>query len=208
MRSPVSLFTRISDDCAELGTLLARLEEEIPEKKRRPYGGFGSGQGGHPPLAAWNAPAAMLVMDVHHGLRDLETDLRYQVSGRVRTRGGSAGNTARCLERIPQLVSGLDYAAAQVTSKKLASWIYRSRLILGDADPVSRLPRLPGEGEPACPFCRSPGSLRVRHATGVVMCIRPTCRASGRVAPGGYSSQPLIAWPDGTTGVSTPAALC
>ena len=93
----------------------------------------------------------MLVMDVHHELRNLETDLRYQVSGRVRTRGGSAGNTARCLERIPQLVSGLDYAAAQVTSKKLASWIYRSRLILGDADPVSRLPRLPGEGEPACP---------------------------------------------------------
>jgi hypothetical protein len=171
MRSPASLFTRISDDCAELAGLLTRLEAEVPEKKRQPYGGYGSGQGGHPPLASWNAPAAMLVMDVHAGTRELETNLKHRLTGRIRSRGGSSANTSKCLELLPSLCAGVDYHDAATALKKLESWIFRARLVLGDADPVSRLPRLPGEAEPACPFCRCPGSLRVRHQTGAVMCL-------------------------------------
>ena len=208
MRSSQSLHVRITEDVEELAALLARLEAEITEKTRRPYGGYGSGQGGHPPLASWNAPAAMLVMDVHAGARELETNLKHRLTGRIRSRGGSSGNTTKCLAGLPALCAGVDYHDAAAALKKLESWIFRARLVLGDADPVSRLPRLPGEAEPVCPFCHCPGSLRVRHQTGAVMCLRPSCRASGRIEVGPYSGEPSIAWFDGSTGVATPAALC
>lgn len=206
-RSPVALHVRVTDDVAALSGLLGRLEEEIPEKRKNPHGGHGSGKGGHHPLAAWNAQAAMLVLDVHAGCRDLETNLRYSITGTVRTRGGSDRNTARCLMNLAALCAGSDYAGVMLVCRKLESWIWRARLILGDADPVSRLPRLPGQGDFACPFCQTKGSLRVRHATGVVVCLRPTCRDSegnrpaGRIEVGQYSAKSLLAWSDGTTGV-------
>lgn len=205
MRATPSVFTRISDDCQELVALLARLEDEVPEKKRNPYGGYGSGSGGHPPLCAWNAPAAMLVMDLHAGARDLELELRYRISGSTRSRGGSSGNTTKSFEVIPSLSAGVDYHLAQQVVTKLESWIRRARLILGDAEPFSRLPRLPGQGDPVCPFCRTPGTLRVLHKTGVVRCLRPSCTASGRVEFGAYSGEPSLMWNDGTTGLAASA---
>lgn len=212
MRSPAALHVRVTDNVAALAELLARLEEEVPEKKKNPFGGHGSGKGGHPPLASWNSQAAMLVLDVHAGVRDLETDLRYSVTGVVRSRGGSDGNTAKSLAILPGLCAGCEYAVVDVACRRLESWIWRARLVLGDAEPFSRLPRLPGAGDPKCPFCLSPGSLRVRHATGVVICLKPQCRdsegnrPSGRIEVGQFSAQHLIAWGDGTTGVAADAA--
>jgi len=206
MRSSQSLHVRITESVEELAGLLSRLETEVPEKKRQPYGGYGSGQGGHSPLAAWNAPAAMLVMDVHAGARDLETDLKHRLTGRLRSRGGSSGNTLKCLAGIPSLCAGVDYHDAATALKKLEIWIYRARLVLGDADPVSRLPRLPGQAEPSCPYCRG-ATLRFRQATGVVRCIRPGCRDGNGQAPaarielGDFSGTPIVAWADGSTGV-------
>jgi hypothetical protein len=208
MRSPVALHVRVTDDVAALAGLLERLEEELPEKKKNPYGGHGSGKGGHPPLTSWNSQVAMLLLDVHAGVRDLETDLKYQVTGRVRSRGGSDRNTAKCLANLPALCAGCDHAAVSLACKKLESWIWRARMVLGDAEPFSRLPRLPGQGDPRCPFCRTAGSLRVRHATGSVICLKPTCKDSegnrpqGRVEVGSFSAEPLVAWTDGTTGVA------
>lgn len=211
-RSTVALHTRVSDNVTALAGLLERLEEELPEKKKNPYGGAGTGKGGHHPLAAWNAQAAMLLLEVHSGIRDLETNLRYSVTGRVRVRGGSDRNTETCLRVLPNLCAGCDYAAVQLACKKLESWIWRARLVLGDAEPFSRLPRLPGQGDPRCPFCATPGSLRVRHATGSVVCLKPACKDSngdrpqGKVEVGQFSLEPIIAWADGTTGVSSGAA--
>lgn len=209
MRSPGALHVRVTDNVDALTGLLARLEEEIPEKRRNPHGGNGSGKGGLPPLTSWNTQAAMLVLDIHAGVRELETDLRYAITGVVRTRGGSDNNTARSLHNLIGLCAGSDYSAVQIACKKMESWIWRARLILGDAEPFSRLPRLPGQPEPACPFCRTAGSLRVRHATGMVICLRPTCkdtegnRPQGHIEVGSYSGEPLVAWASGETGIAT-----
>jgi hypothetical protein len=211
MQTPVAIHVRISDDVAAMEALLERLEEELPEKKKNPHGGHGSAKGGHPPLTSWNTQVAMLVMDIHAGVRELETDLRYAIAGTVRVRGGSDGNTTRSLRALPGLCAGSDHAAVQLACKKLEGWIYRAQLILGDVAPFSRLPRLPGQGEPVCPFCNSAGSLRVQHATGKVRCLKPSCRdtegnkPSGLVEMGQFSAQPLIAWSDGTTGVQASA---
>lgn len=204
-----SVYTRVAEDCAELAGLLARLEAEVPEKKRNPHGGYGSGKGGHH-SPAWNAPAAMLVMDIHYGVRELETNLRYQIAGTVRSRGMSAGNTQRSLDALPGLCAGLDQAAGRQAIQVLESWINRSRMILGDAEPMSRLPRLPGQSEPLCPYCRG-ASLRYRPYTGSVKCIRPGCRdsngnkPSGALTVGQYSGQPMLAWADGTSGAHAAA---
>jgi hypothetical protein len=211
MRPPVALHVRVVDDVAALTALLERLEAELPEKKRNPHGGYGSGKGGHHPLSSWNSQVAMLVLDIHGGTRDLETNLRYAISGSLRGRGGSDGNTRKSLANLVSLCAGTDYAGVMVVCKQLESWIWRGRLVLGEAEPFSRLPRLPGQGDPACPFCKSPGTLRVRHATGVVICLRPGCqdsegnRTSGRIEIGSFSGDPSIVWGDRTTGVANAA---
>lgn len=208
MRTTDSVHTRLTDNTAELIALLPRLEAELPEKKRNPHGGFGSGKGGHHPLAAWNVQAAMLILDIHVGARELETNLRYQVAGTVWVRGGSETNTEKCLKGLPSLAMGVPYDVQVMAIRRTESWIYRGRLVLGDAEPVSRLPRLPGEPEPACPYGPHKGTLRVQHLTGVVRCLHPACRdsngnkPSGRIELGAYSGEPLIAWADGVTGVA------
>jgi hypothetical protein len=202
-----TLHTRITDDVAELLTLLPRLEEEIPEKRRNPHGGFGSGQGGHHPLAAWNTAAAMLVADIHYGARELECDLRYRISGRARSRGASSVNTTRSLQMITSLISGVTYHDGRIAAIRIESWIHRGRLILGDEDPLSRLPRQPGQADPCCPFCGSKGTLRARLATGMIACVRPSCRDSegnrtrGVIEVGAFSAETSIVWADGTTGL-------
>lgn len=208
MRAADSVHTRLADNTAELIALMPRLEAELPEKKRRPYGGYGSGSGGHGPLCAWNIQAAMLILDIHIGSRELECNLRYSVTGSVWLRGGSDANTEHCLKGLPSLAMGAPYDVQVAAIRRTESWIYRARLVLGDTDPVSRLPRLPGEAEPACPYGSHKGTLRVRHSTGVVTCLHPACRDSngrkpvGRIELGTYSGEPLIAWADGMTGVA------
>jgi hypothetical protein len=209
MQSPAassSVFVRIADATSTLIELLDRLEAEIAEKRRNPHGGYGSGSGGHPPLA-WNAGVAMLLMEIHSGCRELEQDLKYQVSGRIRTRGGSDGNTVKALEGLPGLVAGVDHAGAVLVARRLESWAFRARLVLGDSEPFARFPRLPGQKAPACPFCHTPDSLRYRPFSGQVRCLRPTCRDSqgnrpeGRIDVGDFSGDPLIAWASGEIGV-------
>jgi hypothetical protein len=206
--SASSVYTRIADAVTTLIVLIERLEAEVPEKAAHPYGSGGlTPRGGHGPLSSWNTQAAMLVLEMHAGLRELEQDLKYQVSGHIRTRGGSDANTSLALEGLPGLVAGLDYAGAMIVTRKLEGWAFRARLILGDIEPFSRLPRLPGEKAPACPYCKTPDSLRYRPFSGQVRCIKPSCRdtngepPAGRLEVGAYSGEASLAWADGMTGV-------
>lgn len=207
MRGTDSVHKAMTDAVTALLVILPYVEAELTEKKRNPYGGFGSGKGGHGQLAAWNAQAAMLLFDIHIGARELECNLRYQVAGTIWVRGGSERNTARCIRGLPSLAAGAPHDVAVLVIRKLESWTYRGELILGRTEPLSRLPRLPGESEPRCPYCSRPGTLRVRHATGIVSCLHPACRDSegrkpaGRIELGAYSGEPMIAWADGMTGV-------
>ena len=209
MRSPVALHVRITDAAAALGAVYARVEAEITEKSRNPFGGFGTPKGGHPALAAWNAQAAMWILDVHQGLREAEQNLAYGITRRLRPpRGGSERNTVKILGSLPSMAAGADYTVVKELARRLEAWEFRGRLILGLVEPFARLPRLPGQPAPACPYCRTADSLRYRPVTGQVRCIRPGCtdskggRPDGLLTTGKLSGEPQLEWADGETGVA------
>lgn len=200
-----SLFTRLADVTDELLGLLSRMEAELPEKPSKPVTQIGGTAASHDP--AWHAQVAMWVLEVHAGLRELETNLKYQLAGTIRTRGGSDRNTEIALERLPQLAAGLDYSAAMSTVRRLERWSYRGRVLLGDVEPYGKLPRLPGLPDPVCPYCNA-ASLRFIAVSGVVRCVRPGCTDGNGRAPaariefGDFSHEPMLAWDDGITGLN------
>lgn len=201
----------MNDAVADILALAERLEEEIPEKQRSPFGGAGSGKGGHQALASWNAQAAYLLMEIHAGARELEVNLRFQVAGSLRDdRGGSDGNTLAALQALPALAAGLDYAGAKLACRQLEKWAFRARIVLGEVEPFSRVPRMPGMPEALCPFCHS-RTLRMKPSTGQVRCVRPGCTDSdgnpsaGHVEVGAYSGEVMLTWADRSVGVQQEA---
>lgn len=205
--SAPSLHSRITDACADLAGLLARLEQEISYKRREGFTAGGSpSKGGHRPLAAWNTPVAMLIFVIHAGVRELDADLTYAVAHTTRPRGGAHSVTLILLERLPSLAAGADQHIAHRTARQLESWSGQARLVLGETERLSRLPRQPGEPEPRCPNCEKM-TLRYRAFTGIIACINPECRngdgnrTSGLLEIGALSGEPQIAWSDRTTGL-------
>jgi hypothetical protein len=203
------MLVRMSDATAALAGVYVRVEAEITEKRRNPFGGFGTPKGGHPALASWNPQAAMWVLDVHAGLREAEQNLAYGITRRLRDqRGGSERNTVKILDGLPSLAAGADYTVVRELARRLESWEFRGRLLLGEIEPFARLPRLPGQPAPACPYCRQIDSLRYRPVTGQVRCIRPGCtdsngeRPDGLLTTGQFSGEPQLEWKDGETGVA------
>jgi hypothetical protein len=209
MRPPASsLFTRMADSVEALAGLLERMEMELPEKVKHGWSAGSSPRGSVSHGPAWNAAVAFWVTEVHQGLRELERDVAYSITGRLRPlRGGSDGNTLKAASVLPALTSGTDYHSTMAVVKQIESWVFRGRLLLGDLEPFARLPRLPGQPAPCCPFCKSQDSLRYRPATGQVRCLMPACRDSqgnrpmGQMEVGAYSGEPMLAWSDGSTGV-------
>jgi hypothetical protein len=207
MPPAASLHTRIVDACADLAELLGRLEREIVYKRKEGFSAGGSPQkGGHRPLAAWNTPVATLIFVVHAGIRELTDDLTYSVAHTIRPKGGAHKVTLLLLERLPSLAAGADQHLAHRTARQVENWCGQARTVLGEAERWQRLPRQPGEAEPACPWCKN-HTLRYKSFTGVVKCITPGCRDSDGNSPqgllevGAVSGEPQLAWADRTTGV-------
>jgi hypothetical protein len=201
-----SVYSRIADATTTLIILMKRLQQELPHKPVHPPSVGGIPQGGHGPLASWNTRAALLFLEVHEGIRELEQNAKYMMSGRIRTRGGSDGNTSAALEGLPGLLSAAEHDVALMVARKLEAWAFRARLVLGEVEPFSRLPRLPGQGDPPCPWCQRQ-TLRYRPYSGIVKCVNPACQDSqgnqpqGTLDIGQYSGEPVLAWADGSTGV-------
>ena len=205
---PASMHSRVSAAVEKLVPLIEQLEAELPHKPVTPAGR--SSQGGHGPLASWNTPAAMLIMEIHAGVREIEQDVRYMLSGHLRTRGSSHENTLAALNGLPSICAGIDYSQALRVAQKLEKWIWRARLTLGQVEAFSRLPRMPGQPEIPCPYCRA-STLRFRPTKGLVRCVNPDCvdgngrRPAARVEVGDFSQQPILAWADGGTGLVSEA---
>src|SRR5689334_18946530 len=67
--------------------------------------------GSRPP---WNAAAANVAMDAHAGIREIEADMFYAVTGRPRRpRGGSDGNTLAAIRGTVSLSASVPQDAAQ-----------------------------------------------------------------------------------------------
>lgn len=159
---------------------------------------------------AWHAEAAYLVLDLGRLARELERQLRDRVTGTSLNRGSSNANTFLALGAVLELAHAVDEEVVVDTEYRLARWLHRGRTCLGEVEPLSRLPRLPGQSEPRCPWCGFT-TLRYQPYAGIVRCVNPNClddderRPVGDVTLGPYSGEPILAWRDGSTGLGAAA---
>lgn len=160
---------------------------------------------------AWHSQAAYLVLGLGQLARDLEDGLRGRVTGTSVARGGSDRNTFLALDAVAELAHAVPVEDAADAERALARWFYRAKTCLGEVEPWDRLPRLPGQAEPRCPWCRFT-TLRYQRYAGVVKCVNPECadddgrHPKGTVDLGPYSGEPILAWGDGSTGLEGVAA--
>lgn len=207
-----SAYERLAGATADLAILLGRLEAVIAHREQRGYRDeHVTGRGGTRPLAAWNTGAAMIILDVHAGARKLETNLRYEIAGVHRVRGGSDANTGACLDAILGLCGGADDHLVRDATRRIERWCWQARLALGEREPWLQLPRMPGQQPARCPWCAH-HTLRHKPVTGVVRCVNPECRDEagrrpfGRVQIGTFSGEPGLVWQDDSAGLALPGS--
>lgn len=125
--------------------------------------------------------------------------------GRV-ARGLSDRNTQLSLFSLPDLaVTATDSDVAFVLVK-LTGWVERARPVVGETEPLRRVPRIHGYIEPRCPWCGF-CTLRCKLAAGFLFCINPSCtddsgkRPLGTVEVGMTVDEVTLRWQDGTAGI-------
>lgn len=155
----------------------------------------------------WNARAAYLLLDLAALVRGIEVSFKAALGIPERPRGGSDHNTQLALRAIPELALGVGEVTVSGCLAALEAWERRARETLGEIEPLRHLPRLEGQPEPRCPWCRRQ-TLRHQAQAGLVRCVNPVCydedgqRPRARIEVGRYSSEPLLVWQDRTTGLT------
>lgn len=160
-----------------------------------PSGPIGGAAGSAPP---GNAQAFQVVMVTHAGVRELERELREQVSGSVIERGGSDANTVLALQAIAKLTAQASDEDRAYAMRMIHGWTVqaqrlpgideatrwaRIRLATRCAECRAKLPPPPADcgqcGEPpplppACPYCGT-YELRLAESQYVVACFYVDC---------------------------------
>jgi hypothetical protein len=155
---------------------------------------------------SWNTQAAYLIFDLRQLTRDHENRLLAFGAATVRARGSSDRNTFLSLDALPKLAHAAGVDEVHETLSALSSWLRRAREALGEVEPLSRLPRLPGAPEPRCPWCECM-TLRQQPHAGLVRCVNPACvdsagrRPLARVEVGRLSLEPMLVWDSGEVGL-------
>lgn len=187
-------MTALADAVADLRPLIPIARELLHEPDTQPHAGHAQPESAPP----WNSAAANALFDVHAAVRELEQDLRYQVTGSLQTRGGSDANTDAALDAICSLGEAASGDGAGQAAKVLA------RL----ADAILMLPAVDLEERPqrvraSCPYCAR-SMLRVLPRSGEVTCLGfGSCADSdgrhprGMVGRSRLDGAPLIEWADG-----------
>lgn len=197
----------------ELRRLLTQLQHLLPQQVTDPTQGTTTRHQVTGSPAPWHPEAGPLLMTIHAGVRELEENLRYLVTGHTgQPRGGSDANTLAALDAITTLIHGVPETAATRVRNQLAAWVQQAREIrdIGEAEkwvPI-HVPR--GELPPECPYCGT-YSLRVAQETGRVRCFNQECRDSDGRRPSGWidrnrvTGEAVLVWADGRTtyGVAT-----
>jgi hypothetical protein len=154
----------------------------------------------------WDAAVACLIIDLQHGARIHESQLRVAIGLPARDRGGSDANTYIALTNIVTLAGTAGESLASEPALWLERWNGRAARALGEASPFALLPRQPGEPERPCPFCQLL-SLRYLPLHGMVKCINPSCRdedgrrPSARIEFSMFTHQLELVWQDGVVGL-------
>ncbi|MEU4578962.1 hypothetical protein [Nonomuraea sp. NPDC023979] len=191
----------------EIKALLPRLTELLPD----PVADATRGSTQHHKVtgspAPWHPEAGPMLLTIHAGVRELEDDLRYHVTGHTGAgRGGSDGNTAAALDSIVRLAHGVDDDMAREAGRRMNRWIEQARQIrdIGESEkwiPI-HVPR--GQLPPVCLYCKT-FSLRVAQESGRVACVNPRCkdengdRPRGRIERNRVDGTPMLVWADGRT---------
>lgn len=192
--------------CVSTSQRVGAALEELIEHPHRHVGGVVRRSVVTASAPPWNSQAAYLVTDLQLLARRLEATLRAY-AGASLTRGGSDGNTALALQALPNLAPAAPVLVVRDVWFQLDGWCLRGRTALGEVEPLTLLPRLPGQSEPRCPWCRFQ-TLRYQALAGLVRCVNPECRdftgmrPVGRIEVGRLSSQPLLVWQDGSMGLA------
>lgn len=202
--SGTTLRQQLSDTSAEAVRISGQLLCIIARKTIN-AGGKRTGKLDHsqPP---WNTPAAHVYLELHALARCLEDEFRRIASFPVRKRGGSDANTRLALQAMCKLAESVQDGSVLDALRSLEKWSTRARVTLGELERPSRLPRLPGAGEPRCPWCKRM-TLRSWALAGQVRCINPECKDDAERRPSAtmewsiYCEDWVLAWHDGTVGL-------
>ncbi|GII88260.1 hypothetical protein Ssi03_62500 [Sphaerisporangium siamense] len=196
----------VSGFVAELKPLIDQLRELLPEQVADATRGSVQHHKITGSPAPWHPEAGPVLMTIHAGVRQLEQDLRYRVTGHTGERGGSDGNTTAALDAIVKLVYGVPEDVARDARRRLEGWIEQSQEIrdIGESEtwiPI-RVPR--GDLPPGCPYCKT-YSLRLATQSGRVACMNAKCtdsngnRPKGMVDKNYINGDAVVAWADGRT---------
>jgi hypothetical protein len=196
----------VSGAVKDVVSLLATLEELISEPPGRsmPDLRHATHVGSSP---SWHTQAAYAVMEARTMSRTLESRMRKSARLPDRPRGGSDHNTVMALGTLTDLADAVGVGDLQNTVRTLRQWIGQARIIVGEVEPMRRLPREDGAQEPRCPWCRCM-TLRQQPYAGILRCINPECRDQdgnrvlGRVEIGRYTATPIVVWQDDTMGLA------
>jgi hypothetical protein len=143
--------------------------------------------------------------------RSTEAQFRSQAGQPVRRRGGSDKNTIFALESIASFTEAVDDRVIVKALRDFTSWVNQARRVLGELELPQRLPRLPGQSEPVCPFCKQ-RSLRAFPLYGYIVCVLPLslCHdAEGRkpraqLEYSSFTKQLELVWQDSCVGLPVP----
>lgn len=175
---------RLADICAQAQRLHVVLEDLIQHRGTRPDTLGRSATTVHA-SAPWNSQAAYLIFDLAQLIRGLEANLHLMISGAAPRRGGSDENTQLALRALPALALGVDLEVANLVARRVENWCSSVRVVIGEIEPLSRLPREYGQSEPRCPWCERQ-SLRLQAQAGLVRCVNPVCFDSAGRRPTAY----------------------
>ncbi len=168
----IAIRERLKDTVSHALGLNEKLESVIAIKSKQPSGVFhGKIDHSQPP---WAASVANCVLDLHAASREMEEWLRVSLHLPQRHRGGSSVNTRKALEAVVRLSQGADDHSVDRYIRELNGWCRRALIALGHTEPPRRIPRLPGEAEPACPWCHN-HTLRMFPVAGLIKCVTPKC---------------------------------
>jgi len=173
---PVSREKALRDKLREAADhaifLNSQLELVVSVKPRQPSGVFhGKIDFAQPP---WHAPVANCIMDLHAESRRLENTVQRAVNLPERKRGGSSGNTVKAIQALCGLCVTADEFTVRMATAALGAWSRRASIVLSLTEAPKRMPRNPGEPEPACPWCKH-HTLRLFPLDEKVCCIDSEC---------------------------------
>jgi len=169
----VALRSRLRKSVEDAVALNERLEQLIAVRTRDHSGGGFHGKVDHssPP---WNNTVAGVIMDLHARSRDAEACLRIALKLPRRVRGGSSANTRKALDSLLRLSEGADDHSVQENIRWLDGWCRKALIALEVTEAPRRLPRVEGQKEPPCPWCKN-HTLRMLPLKGIIKCSNPEC---------------------------------